>query len=297
MWRLGSAPEQSLRASAPRSLDALIPRAFAGDAAAVPFAARPTRDPGPTPAVQRMKAHPVTKGHLVVAGATGGIGSAVVGAALAAGYRVIAIARDEDELRALAREHAPEGAIAPLRGSFESEAQAAVLGDEIRALRARIDGVVVAISEPLASGRLLDRTAESIAATLQHNVVTHFIAAKHLLPLLASRTRTTSYIVLGCATADFAWAGYGHVSMSSAARKMLVQALREECKDQPVRIQLVQIEGRVCTPKNLRSACRGWPKADAVAREIVALLQGDDASGVVHLRAGSAQSTTLGEKS
>jgi NAD(P)-dependent dehydrogenase (short-subunit alcohol dehydrogenase family) len=237
------------------------------------------------------------KGHVVVAGATGGIGSAVVGAALAAGYRVIAIARNADELRALAREHQPDSAITALCGSFESEKQAAVLADEVRALRARIDGVIVAISEPVASGRLLERAADSITHTLRNNVVSHFIAAKHLLPLLASRTRTTPYLVLGCATADFAWAGYGHVSIGAAARKMLVQALREECKDLPVRIQLVQIEGRVCTPRNMRSACRGWPTADTVAREIVGLLQRDDASGVVHLRAGSAQSTTLGEKS
>ena len=246
---------------------------------------------------ERMKTHPGMKGYLVVAGATGGIGSAVVGAALGAGYRVIAVARDEEGLHALVREHESESGLLAVRGSFESEVQAAAVADEIRGLRVRIDGVVAAISEPLVSGRLLERTAHAITATLEHNVVSHFIAAKHLMPLLASRARTTPYLVLGCATADFAWAGYGHISMASAARKMLVHVMREECKDSPVRIQLVQIDGRVCTPKNLRSACRGWAKADAIAHEIVDLLQRDDASGVVHLRANQTQSNTWGDRS
>jgi NAD(P)-dependent dehydrogenase (short-subunit alcohol dehydrogenase family) len=237
------------------------------------------------------------KGYLIVAGATGGIGSAIVGAALAAGYRVIAVARDEDGLHALVREHESASGLVAVRGSFESEVQAAVVADEIRGLRVRVDGVVAAMAEPLVSGRLLERTAHAITATFEHNVVSHFIAAKHLLPLLATRTRMTSYLVLGCATADFAWAGYGHISMAAAARKMLVHVMREECKDAPVRIQLVQIDGRVCTPKNLRSACRGWAKADAVAREIVDLLQRDDTSGVVHLRTSQTQSATWGDRS
>jgi hypothetical protein len=75
--------------------------------------------------------------------------------------------------------------------------------------------------------------------------------------------------VLGCASADHAWAGYGHIAIGSAARKMLVHVLREESKDLPVRIQLVQIEGQVCTHKNARMACPAWATAEAVGRQVV----------------------------
>jgi NAD(P)-dependent dehydrogenase (short-subunit alcohol dehydrogenase family) len=237
------------------------------------------------------------KGHLMVLGATGGIGSAVVAAGLDAGYRVIAVARDEEGLRELVRVHEGRGGLTALRGSFETESEAAQVSDEIRALRVRIDGVIAAMSEPLASARLLERSAAALTETFERNVGAHFIAAKHLLPLFASGGRGTDYLVLGCATADFAWAGYGHVSICAAARKMLVQVLREESKDLPVRIQLVQIEGRVCTPKNARGACRSWAGADLVGRQIVELVGRNDAAGVVHLHASAKKSTLSGDGS
>jgi NAD(P)-dependent dehydrogenase (short-subunit alcohol dehydrogenase family) len=229
------------------------------------------------------------KRHVIVIGATGGIGSRVVGVALAAGYRVIAIGRDEAGLRELVAEHESNGGLIALRGSFADEAQAAAVAREIRGLRARIDGVVAAIGGPVNGGRLLERTADALAESFDHNVVPHFLAAKHLLPLLAERNRGASYIVLGCAAADHAWAGYGHVSIGSAARKMLVQVLREECKDVAVRIQLLQIEGQVCTHKNARMACPAWVSADAVGEKVVELLRTSDGQpGVVHLRANPA---------
>ena len=104
------------------------------------------------------------------------------------------------------------------------------------------------------------------------------------------------YLVLGCAAADYTWAGYGHISIGSAARKMLVHVLREESKDLAVRIQLVQIEGQVCTHKNARMACPAWATAEAVGRQVVELLEHSDGqSSVVHLRATATHSIVSGE--
>jgi NADP-dependent 3-hydroxy acid dehydrogenase YdfG len=234
--------------------------------------------------------------HVVVAGATGGIGSSIAAAAMAAGYSVVAIGRREEALRELASRAGPDGLIA-LQGSFETEAQAAAAAAGLRALRVRIDGVVAVIGAPLASGRLLERDAAALAERLAQDVLPHFLVAKHLLPLVAARSRGTSYLVLGCAAADFPWAGYGHVSIGAAARRMLVQVLREECKDLPVRIQLLQVEGPVCTHRNARTACPAWVSAEAVGREAVELLRHSDGqAGVVHLRAGG-RSIAKGESS
>src|SRR5262245_20687152 len=233
---------------------------------------------------------------LVVIGAAGGVGSGVVGAAVGAGYQVIAIGRNPESLDALARSH-PEGAVASLAGSFESEEQAAGVVRELRSLRRRIVGVVVSIRTPLASGRLLERPARALSETFDQNVVPHFIAAKHLLPILAEKHRVALYLVLGCAVSDFAWAGYGHVSIGAAARKMLVQVLREESKDLPVRIQLLQIEGQVCTHKNATMACHGWMPVDVVGRRVVELLeQSDGRESVVSLRGSLRPATNVREE-
>ena len=238
------------------------------------------------------------KGHLIVLGATGGVGAGVTDAALAAGYRVIAVGRDEARLRTLVEGHPRGSAVTPLAGNVADEAQAAALAEEIRRLRVRLEGVVVAIAPPRASGRLIERSAPDLLKGLEQDLVPHFLAAKHLLPLLARRGRVTPYLVLGCAAADHAWAGYGHVSIGSAARKMLVHVLREESKELPVRIQLVQIEGQVCTHRNARMACPAWATAEAVGRHVVALLERSDGqSSVVHLRAAATHAILPGEGS
>jgi len=235
------------------------------------------------------------KGHLVVVGATGGIGASVVGAALAAGYRVVAVGRDEERLRALVQAH-PGAALTAVAGSLADETRAAALAAEIRRLRVRLDGVIVSMAPPRASGRLIERTAPELLQSLEQDLVPHFLAARHLLPLLAQRGRVAPYLVLGCAAADYTWAGYGHISIGSAARKMLVHVLREESKDLAVRIQLVQIEGQVCTHKNARMACPAWATAEAVGRQVVELLEHSDGqSSVVHLRAAATHSIVSGE--
>lgn len=224
------------------------------------------------------------KRSLIVIGAAGGVGSAVVASAIEAGYHVVAVGRNADGLEALAGAH-PEGAVSVVRGSFETEEQAVELVRELRGLRRRFVGVVVSIRSPIASGRLIERSAQILRDTFEQNVVPHFIAAKHLFPMLAEKNRGALYLVIGCATSDFAWAGYGHVSVGAAARKMLVHVLREESKDLPLRIQLLQIEGQVCTHKNASVACHAWMHAEVVGREVVALLeQSDGRESVVHLR-------------
>jgi NAD(P)-dependent dehydrogenase (short-subunit alcohol dehydrogenase family) len=238
------------------------------------------------------------KGHLIVVGATGGIGAGVVDAALAAGHRVIAVGRDEERLRALVQAHPAGTPLTAVAGSFADDEQAVRLAEEVRRLRVRIDGVVVSIAPPRSSGRLIERTAPELLQVLEKDLVPHFLAARHLLPLVAQRGRSAPYLVLGCASADHPWAGYGHISIGSAARKMLVHVLREESKDLPVRIQLVQIEGQVCTHKNARMACPAWATAEAVGRRVVELLQrSDNQSSVVHLRAAATHSIVSGEGS
>jgi hypothetical protein len=96
---------------------------------------------------------PVMKGHLIVVGATGGIGAAVVDAALAAAIgsspSVVtrsACAHSSRPIRQ-ARRSPPSPAASPTTSAPHGFA------DEIRRLRLRIDGVLVSMAPPRASGR------------------------------------------------------------------------------------------------------------------------------------------------
>jgi NADP-dependent 3-hydroxy acid dehydrogenase YdfG len=235
---------------------------------------------------------------IAVLGATGGLGSAVVRAAVEAGCDVVAVARDAARLADLGRRLGNPAALTPLGGSVATEEDAARLATDLRGLRARLDAVVVALAPPFAGGRLLERDAAAVADSVALDLVPQFLAAKHLLPVLAARKRATTYAVLGCAAADYPWAGYGHVSLGAAARKMLVQVLREECKDAAIRIQLVQIDGQVCTHKNRSVACPAWASAESIGARIVELVaHADTQSAVVHLRAAPTPSVPQGERS
>lgn len=248
-----------------------------------------------------MNARPASRrpaSRIAVVGATGGLGSGVVRAALDAGSDVVAIARDGARLADLKTKLGEPAALTLVRGSLTTEEEATRLAADVRALRVPLDAVIVALAPPFAGGRLLEREAAAVADSVALDLVPQFLAAKHLLPVLAMRKRATTYAVLGCAAADYPWAGYGHVSLGAAARKMLVQVLREECMDAPVRIQLVQIDGQVCTHKNRSVACPAWATAESIGARVVEIVMSADAqSAVVHLRAAPAPSATQGERS
>jgi NAD(P)-dependent dehydrogenase (short-subunit alcohol dehydrogenase family) len=221
---------------------------------------------------------------LVIVGATGGIGQGLMAEALQAGYRVVAVARDGARLAALAaRFHAHPG-LETIAASVADDASAAALVQALKRRAARYAGVVVSINAPLARAKLVERDGSFLADSLGANVVAHFVAARHLVPMLAELSPGALYLALNGAAADFPWAGYGHVSVGAAALRMLGRVLREEYAESGVRIQQLQLDRHVKTHRSGDCECPGWLAASDVGRRVVELVRSSrGVVPVVHL--------------
>lgn len=249
---------------------------------------RPTSDDHvSTPAARAASAPAV-----LVLGATGGIGRGVVEALLAAGQPVIATGRDPDALAALGERFAERQALlAQLVASLDDEAGGAALAQAVRRLRRPLRAVVASLGGPLASGRLLATPAAQALGKLEADLLPHWIAARHLLPLLAERSQPSRYVVVGGPCADHVWAGYGQCSIGAAALRMFVRALREETADGPVRVQQLSAATPVATWRNTGCACADWPSARDFGERALALIAHGDSNEVIvrfGMRAGAA---------
>ena len=216
----------------------------------------------------------VPRHSLVVIGATGAIGQAVVDAAVKAAQPVIAVARNAAALEAL-RERHPGADLAIVDASVGSDGEAAALAQRLRDLDRPVSGVVAAIRGDIERGRLLDQPEEFLRRRLDEDLLPHLFAARHLLPLLAEHGHG-GYVLIGGPGAEHPWAGYGHYSIGAAALRMLARVLHDEARTLPVRVQLLAIDSPARTDANARHACSNWPGADSIAQRVLALLDPQD---------------------
>lgn len=221
------------------------------------------------------------KAALIVLGATGAVGRGVVQAALDGGWPVIAIARDGAALDAL-RQHHGAADLITISASVASEADAAQLGDDLRALGRPLGGVVATVCGGSKRGRLLDQPADFLRHTLDEDLLPHLAAARHLLPLLAASDRGGGYVLIGGPGGENPWAGYGHDSIAAAALRMLARVLHDEARAYPVRVQLLVVDSPLQTEANRKHACSQWPNALSVGRRALALIEHTAAATPAH---------------
>jgi NAD(P)-dependent dehydrogenase (short-subunit alcohol dehydrogenase family) len=218
---------------------------------------------------------PVTAPVLVL-GAASGFGTSLVEAVLATGKPVVGIDADTAVLEVLAQRIAGRGRFMAIAGSTMDDDSAGKLAATLRELPVPPRQALVNLQGSCVRGRLLAQPADMLESTLRERLMPQLHAARHLLPLLASSGRCARYLVVGTPYAGTPWAGYGHYSVTAAAIRMLIQVLRNEAEDTPVRVQQLVIDSPVRSEENAHCACPEWPEVTAVARAAAAMLDRPD---------------------
>ncbi|NRQ38713.1 SDR family NAD(P)-dependent oxidoreductase [Nonomuraea sp. NN258] len=180
-------------------------------------------------------------GHVLITGATGGIGRALVDALLAAGHQVTAIGRDLDRLHLLDREpdplRSPDRDPDPLRSPGRLRSP----GGGLRAVEADLaepGSLAAALGDPGEVHALIHcagispiaTVAEATPETWRRTMAVNVVAAAELIRLtLPALRRARGHVVLVNAapgtTGRPGWAGFAG---SKAALRELADSLRDE---------------------------------------------------------------------
>ena len=208
----------------------------------------------------------------VVTGASSGIGAASARYLARAGFEVICAARRLDRIEALAKEIDGRAVQCDVTSAEDVAALAAAVGDQLQVLVNNAGGAFG--FEPIA-----DADLDAWRRMFEVNVIAVAAVTKSLLPALIAGRGTI--IVMGSTAGQVAYEGGGGYVAAKHGAKAVVDTLRLELWDQPVRVTeiapgMVQSEGFALTRFGGDQA-----KADAVYAGVREPLTADDIADIV----------------
>ena len=208
----------------------------------------------------------------VVTGASSGIGAASARYLAREGFEVICAARRLDRIEALAKEIDGRAVQCDVTSAEDVAALTAAVGDELQVLVNNAGGAFG--FEPVA-----DADLDAWRRMFEVNVIAVAAVTKSLLPALIAGRGTI--IVMGSTAGQVAYEGGGGYVAAKHGAKAVVDTLRLELYDQPVRVTeiapgMVQSEGFALTRFNGDQS-----KADAVYAGVREPLTADDIADIV----------------
>lgn len=214
----------------------------------------------------------MTRPLAVVTGASSGIGAASARYLAREGFEVICAARRLDRIEALAKEIDGRAVQCDVTSAEDVAALTAAVGDELQVLVNNAGGAFG--FEPVA-----DADLDAWRRMFEVNVIAVAAVTKSLLPALIAGRGTI--IVMGSTAGQVAYEGGGGYVAAKHGAKAVVDTLRLELYDQPVRVTeiapgMVQSEGFALTRFNGDQS-----KADAVYAGVREPLTADDVADIV----------------
>ncbi|MBW8368226.1 MAG: SDR family oxidoreductase [Arenimonas sp.] len=169
---------------------------------------------------------------VVLTGASGGIGAALVAGLVDAGATVLAVGRDPVKLNTMVHRHRP-GAVVPVTADLGTpEGRAAVVA---RAASMSPSLLVIAHAQG-AFGLFEEQSDADIARLLQTNLVAPMLLIRALLPWLQKQPEA-AVVAVGSTFGALAFPGFAAYSASKFGLRGLIEALGREYAEGPVRFQ------------------------------------------------------------
>ncbi len=171
---------------------------------------------------------------VIVMGAAGEVGFAIVEEFLQAGFEVLAPTRRASELEKLRALLAPNlrERLAVYGCDLMLPQDRMSLGQRAKSFSA--DGVVASLGGWYQDGPLERMSLENWNKALQNNLTSHFLAAQTLLPQLRPNEKSFCVMIGGGAAFEHV-PGAAHVSVAAAAQLMLIKSFKAEYQDRDIR--------------------------------------------------------------
>jgi NAD(P)-dependent dehydrogenase (short-subunit alcohol dehydrogenase family) len=209
----------------------------------------------------------------VVVGASGDVGRGIVEVLIRRGHQVVAVARRKERLCALADDLANPAALTVLPGSLESEDTGAHLAAALRQISPVVDGVVIAVNAERRWAPLLSQTADELMAVLRTDLVSHFVAARALLPQLSEGG---TFLSIGGGSADFIPDQGISASVAQAGLRMLCRGLAHELSGRSFGLRELIIASVVNGATTRKVARREWVTDLEIGEQVARMLEQPD---------------------
>ncbi|WP_022867958.1 SDR family NAD(P)-dependent oxidoreductase [Schaalia vaccimaxillae] len=209
----------------------------------------------------------------VITGASTGIGEATVRQLIEAGWEVVAVARREDRLEALAKETGCEYVAADL----SDEAAVAQMAETILE-GGPVDALVNNAGGALGVTHTADAKVDEWVGMYERNVLTALLTTRVLLP--GMRERGGDVVFLTSTAAHDTYPGGGGYVAAKHAERIIANTLRQELVGEPVRI--IEIApGMVKTPEFSLNRLGSADAADKVYEGVQNPLVAEDVADAI----------------
>lgn len=219
---------------------------------------------------------------VIVTGATGALGSVVVGELLALGARVAVPYRDASGWRALQDAARPRAdgpdRLLGIEAALDSPDGAARFVDAAALGLGKLDGVALVAGGWQGGARFEAAPEAEWTAMLRQNLDTAAYVCRAALPHLLAAGG--SVVAVGSRAAETGGSGMAAYAVAKSALHALVRVLALENRERGVRFNAV-LPGTIDTPANRRAMPdaerSSWTAPEAIARAIAFLLSPDSA--------------------
>jgi NAD(P)-dependent dehydrogenase (short-subunit alcohol dehydrogenase family) len=210
--------------------------------------------------------------HILIAGASGGVGEGMVVHLLKKGHHVTALVRQESKKEALEmaieEENITNTRLNFIINSYHTPEEIKALTEQVSAL-GTLDIAIASLGGWYHGAALYNIPLQDWDTVLTNSLTSHLNFSKAILPLMERQEKGT-FVMINGGAAEYAVPHSGVISVVAAAQKMMSQVLHSELKNKNIKVYGVGAFALVRTRVRANSA-NLWLGPEEIAQYILDL--------------------------